>query len=109
MYNQPNWSSLTLPELLDKALEFGNKAYSGTMSPFALLERAMEASPKHTDLTDEIVGLADRAQQVNTLLADLHRGMTHLRQTFPLPVQPDFQLACFEAWPNRRMVSLETW
>ena len=89
MYNQPDWSSLTLPELLDKALEFGNKAYSGTMSTFAFLERAMEASPKHTDLTDEIVGLADRAQQVNKLLADLNRDITHLRQEFPLPVQRD--------------------
>ena len=57
--NRPDWSSLTLPDLLDKALEFGNKAYSGTMSTFAFLERAMEASPKHTDSTDEIVGLAD--------------------------------------------------
>jgi hypothetical protein len=57
------------------------------MSTFAFLERAMEASPKHTDLTDEIVGLADRAQQVNKLLADLNRDITHLRQEFPLPVQ----------------------
>ena len=47
----------------------------------------MEASPKHTDLTNEIVGLADRAQQVNTLLADLNHDITHLRQEFPLPVQ----------------------
>jgi hypothetical protein len=87
VYNQPDWSSLTLPELLDKALEFGNKAYSANMSTFAFLERAMEVSPKHTDLTDEIVGLADRAQQVNKLLADLNRDITHLRQEFPLPVQ----------------------
>jgi hypothetical protein len=87
VYNQPDWSSLTLSELLDKALEYGNKAYSGTMSTFAFLERAMEASPKHTDLTDELVRLADRAQQVHTLLADLNRGITHLRQEFLLPVQ----------------------
>ena len=50
---------IALPELLDKALEFGNKAYSANMSTFAFLERAMEDNPKHTDLTDEIVGLAD--------------------------------------------------
>ena len=47
------------------------------------------SSPKHPDLTDEIVGLADRAQQANTLFADLNRGITRLRQRFPLPVQPD--------------------
>jgi hypothetical protein len=45
------------------------------------------SSPKHTDLTDEMVGLAERAQQVNKLLADLNRDITHLRQEFPLPVQ----------------------
>jgi hypothetical protein len=89
MYNEPDWSSLTLPELLDKALEFGNKAYSANMSTFAFLERSMEASPKHTDLTDEIVGLADRAQKVNKLLADLNRDVTRLRQEFSLPVQRD--------------------
>ena len=66
------------------------------------------SSPKHTDVTDELVELADRAQQVHTLLADVHRGMMHLWQTFPLPVQPDFQPACFAAWTNRRMVSRET-
>ena len=78
---------MALPELLDKALEFGNKAYSGTMSTFAFLERTMEASPTHPALTDEMVGPADRAQQVNTLLADLDRDITHLWQEFPLLVQ----------------------
>jgi hypothetical protein len=45
------------------------------------------SSPKHTALTDELVGLADRAQQVNKLLADLNRDITHLRQEFPLSIQ----------------------
>jgi hypothetical protein len=48
------------------------------------------SSPKHTDLTDELVELADRAQQVNTLFADLSGGIMRLRQKFPLPVQSDF-------------------
>lgn len=30
MYTEPDWSSLSLPELLAKALEFGNKAYSAS-------------------------------------------------------------------------------
>ena len=89
MYNEPDWSSFTLPELLEKALEFGNKTYSANMSTFAFLTRAMEASPKHTDLAHEIVGLTERAQQVNTLLADVNRDMTQLRQEFPLPFKRD--------------------
>ena len=42
MYSEPDWSSLTLPELLEKALEFGNKAYSGSLSAYAFLERACD-------------------------------------------------------------------
>ncbi len=49
----------------------------------------MEASPKHTNLTDEIVGLADRAQEVYKPLADLTRDITHLPKEFPFPVQRD--------------------
>jgi hypothetical protein len=61
--HEPDWSSLTLPELLEKALEFGNKAYSGSLSTFAFLERALEKSPKHTDLADEMLPMTDRAKQ----------------------------------------------
>src|SRR5437016_14659686 len=50
--NEPDWSSLTLPELLEKARECGNKAYSGSLSTYAFLERAREKSPKHPDLSD---------------------------------------------------------
>jgi hypothetical protein len=33
MYNEPDWSSFTFPELIEKAIEFGNKAYSGSLVP----------------------------------------------------------------------------
>jgi hypothetical protein len=56
-----------------------------------------------------MVGLADRAHQVKKLLADLNRDITHLRQEFPLFIQREVELACVDAWTNRRMVSLETW
>ena len=63
MYNEPDWSSLTLPELLEKSLEFGNKAYSGSLSTYAFLEQALERSPKHTGMSDEILNLIDRTKQ----------------------------------------------
>ena len=62
MYTEPNWSSFTLPELLEKARAFGNKVYSGSLSPSAFLERARENSPKHPDLSDEILNLAERVK-----------------------------------------------
>ena len=87
MYNEPDWSSLTLPELLEKARECGNKAYSGSLSTYAFLERAREKSPKHPDLSDEILNMTDRAKQAYQLLAELNRDITSLAQEFPKPVQ----------------------
>jgi hypothetical protein len=83
VYNEPDWSSLTLPELLEKALEFGNKASSGSLSTYAFLERALEKSPKHTDLADEIVTLADRTKQAYQLLAGVNRDLSSLAQELP--------------------------
>ena len=86
MYTEPDWSSLTLPELLEKAREFGNKAYSGSVSTYAFLERALEKSPKHTDMTDEILNMTDRAKQAYQLLADVNRDIANLHQEFPKPI-----------------------
>ncbi len=83
---EPDWSSITLPELLEKALEFGNKAYSGSLSTYAFLERALEKSPKHTDLSDEILNMTDRAKQAYQLLADVNRDIANLQQEFPKPI-----------------------
>jgi hypothetical protein len=87
VYTEPDWSSLTLPELLEKAREFGNKAYSGSVSTYAFLERALEKSPKHTDMTDEILNMTDRAKQAYQLLAELNRDITSLAQEFPKPMK----------------------
>jgi hypothetical protein len=83
VYNEPDWSSLTLLERLDKAREFSEKAYATTMSTYAFLERALEASPKHTDMSEEIAELAGRAQLAHTMLADLQRDIATLINEFP--------------------------
>ena len=86
MYNEPDWSSLSLPELLAKALEFGNKAYSASLSTFAFLDRALEKSPKHTDMSDEILTMMDRAKQAYQLLAEVKGDIANLHQEFPKPI-----------------------
>ena len=86
MYNEPDWSSLSLPELLAKALEFGNKAYSASLSAFAFLDRALEKNPKHTDISDEILTMADRAKQAYQVLAEVNRDIANLHQEFPKPI-----------------------
>lgn len=78
MYDEPDWSSLTLTELLEKAQEFGKKAYSSSRSTDAFLMHAMEAGPKYSTMTMEIAELAQKAQQAYQLLAEVNRGITRL-------------------------------
>jgi hypothetical protein len=59
---------------------------SGSLSNFAFLDRALEKTPKHTDLADEALNMADRAKQAYQLLADLNRDMQNLAQELPKPV-----------------------
>jgi hypothetical protein len=50
------------------------------------LDRALEKSPKHTDMSDEILTMADRAKQAYQLLADVNRDIANLHQEFPKPI-----------------------
>ena len=82
MYNEPDWSSLTLSELLEKAREFSEKTYSGSLSTLAFLERARDASPERTGLGEEISELLRKAQKANRTLAELQREIRDLSQDF---------------------------
>jgi hypothetical protein len=82
VYYEPDWSSLSLAELLEKAGGFAEKAYSGSLSTLAFLERAIEASPERTGLGTEIAELLDQTQQVNKTLAELQRKIHVLVQEF---------------------------
>jgi hypothetical protein len=57
------------------------------LSTYAFLERALEKSPKQTDLSDEILNVTDRAKQAYQVVADLNRDITSLAQEFPKPVK----------------------
>ena len=82
MYNEPDWSSFTLSELLEKAREFSEETYSGSLSTVAFLERAIDSSPERTGLGEEISELLRRAQQANRMLAELQREIRDLSQEF---------------------------
>jgi len=75
VYNEPDWSALTLTELLEKAQAFGKKAYSSSLSTHAFLMRAMEAGPKYSTMTMEIAELAEKTQRVYQMLADINRDI----------------------------------
>ena len=82
MYDEPDWSSLTLSELLEKACEFSEKTYSGSLSTLAFLERAIDASPERTGLGEEISELLRKVQQANRMLAEVQREIRDLSQEF---------------------------
>jgi len=105
MSNDPDGSSFTLSELLEKALEFGNKASSGSLKTSAFFERACENSPKHTDLSDEILNGVERTKQAYQLLAEVNRNITSLTQEL---AKPRNEPAFFAARTKRRIVSRET-
>jgi hypothetical protein len=79
MYNEPDWSTLTLSELLEKAHEFSKTAYSNTMSSYAFLDRALDRLTPGTELGAEVVALADKARAVYNMLAALQSDMSKIK------------------------------
>ena len=82
MYGEPDWSSLSLGELFEKADTFAQKAYSSSLSTYAFLQRALEKSPEATGLDQEIVELLEKAQTTYQILAELHTKLDELAQEF---------------------------
>jgi hypothetical protein len=58
-----------------------------SLSSYAFLERALEKSPKHTDLSDEMLNMNDRAKQAYQVVAELNRDIPSLAQEFPKTVK----------------------
>lgn len=81
MYNEPDWSSLSLLELLEKAQEFATKAYSSSMSTYAFIERALDKLPQGTKGGEEIAELLEKAQQVHKTLAEIQQSISHITDT----------------------------
>ena len=82
MYNEPDWSTLSLGELFQKADEFTQKAYSNSLSSYAFLQRALEASPEGTGLDQEIIALIENARTTYNTLATLHSKLDELAKEF---------------------------
>jgi hypothetical protein len=64
MYNEPDWSSLSVAELLEKAQEFAKKAYGNALSSYSFIDRALERMPRGTKGGAELAELMAKAQQV---------------------------------------------
>jgi len=66
--------------MFQKAQEFTETTYSGSLSMMAFLERALENIPQGTALGENTAGLLMRAQQVNRELAALRHDLSRLAE-----------------------------
>jgi hypothetical protein len=69
-----------------KPLNLAIKPPPPLLRTFAFLDRALEKSPKHTDMSDEILNMADWAKQAYQLFAEVNRDIANLHQEFPKPI-----------------------
>jgi hypothetical protein len=79
MYNEPNWSSLTLPELLEKAHDFSKQVYSKAMSASAFLDRALDRLTPGSELGAEVVALADKAREAYETIQALQGNISKVK------------------------------
>ena len=85
MYNESDWSSLTLPEFLEKAHGFSKQAYSNTMSTYALLDRALDRLSPGSELRAEVVALADKAREVYETILALQSDISEVKESVDNP------------------------
>lgn len=81
MYDKPDWSTLSLLELLEKAQEFAKQAYGKSLSSYAFIERALDRMPRGTKGGAELAELMGKAQQVYKTIAEIQQSITHITET----------------------------
>ena len=80
MYQEPDWSSLSLIELLEKAQEFATKAYPNSLSTLGFLERALDKLPQGTKGGAEIAELMSKARQVQRTLVEIQQSISSITE-----------------------------
>ena len=81
MFDEPNWSTLSVLELLEKAQEFAKQAYGESLSSYAFIERALDRMPRGTKGGAELAELMGKAQQVYKTIAEIQQSITHITET----------------------------
>ncbi len=81
MYDEPDWSSLSLLELLEKAQEFAKKAYGSSLSSYSFIERALDRMPIGTKGGAELAELMRKAQQTYKTIAEIQQSITYITDT----------------------------
>ena len=81
MYDEPDWSSLSVVELLEKAQEFAKEAYGKSLSSFSFIERALDRMPVGTKGEEELAELMGKAQRVYQTIIEVQQRITQITET----------------------------
>jgi proline racemase len=81
VYNEPDWSSLSVAELLEKAQEFAKQAYQKSLSSYAFIERALDRMPVGTKGGEELAELMGKAQHVYQTIVEVQKSITRITDT----------------------------
>ena len=73
MYDEPDWSSLSVVELLEKAQQFAKQAYGKSLSSYAFIERALDRMPVGTKGGEELAELMGKAQSVYQTIIEVEQ------------------------------------
>ena len=74
------WSSRPFNELLEKAQESSEKAYSGSMGILAFLGWALDHMEPGSERGADIADVMGKASRINRMLAELHQDVAKLTQ-----------------------------
>lgn len=75
MYNEPDWSSLSLVELFEKAQEFAKQAYGKSLSSYSFIERALDRMPVGSKGGEELAELMEKAQSIYQTIVEVQQDI----------------------------------
>jgi len=80
VYNEPDWSSLSVLELLEKAQGFAKQAFGKSLRSYAFIERAIDRMPVGNKRGEEHADLMEKAQSVYQTIAKVQQQITQITQ-----------------------------
>lgn len=78
MYKEPDWSTLSVLELLEKAQDFAKQAYGKSLSSYAFIERALDRMPVGTKGGEELAELMGKARSVYQTIIEVQQGIKQI-------------------------------
>jgi len=80
MYDEPDWSSFSVVELLEKAQEIAKQACGKSLSSYAFIDRALDKMLNGTKDGEELTELMGKAQRVYQIIIE-QQGITQITET----------------------------